>query len=333
MTIVVKIKIVVKNKLINNQYRLQYKISFVYKKKEILLKKEAIVILGGGSAKGLAHIGALEIIEKHYEIKGILGTSMGSIIGGLYAAGKSPTEIKKIFKGYKLLDYLSIISFPFPHNGFVSSQKFEEMIFEKIGNIHIEDLKIPFVAVAYNLSKHQTVLINKGKLKFAMQASSSIPIVFSPFKSEGDFFIDGGIEYPLAVPFKNIFGDYFSIAVNVLQPIPIVPVFHEIKEKDKSKFFEENNLKEGLKSITDNQAFLASKSATVYQPDILINAHLPNVNSWEFMKVDEFYERGKYAAQKTFDKLKTENKSFTNLLTEKYEQLKEKIGKIKIKYP
>ena len=296
------------------------------------MKKEAIVILGGGSAKGLAHIGALEEIEKHFEIKGIVGTSMGAIVGGLYSLGKTTKEIKNIFSEYTLFEYLSLISFPFSHNGFLNSRKFEEMIFGKVGNVKIENLKLPFVAISYNLSKHKTVLINKGKLAYAMRASSSLPIIFSPFKSEGDLFVDGGIEYPLGVPFKDIFGEYFSIAVNVLPPVPIVPEFHEINKKDKTKFFEENNIKESLNSIIDNQAFLASKSASIYKPDILINAYLDEVNSWEFMKVKELYDCGKFATQKSINDLKTDNKSFPDLLSEKFEQLKDRITKIKIKY-
>jgi len=296
------------------------------------LKKEAIVILGGGSAKGLAHIGALEIIEKHFYIKGIIGTSMGSIVGGLYATGKTPLEIKNIFDNFSIFDYLSIISFPFSHNGFVSSHKFEEMIFRHIGNINVEDLQIPFIAVSYNLSNHRTVLVNRGKLKYAMRASSSLPIVFSPFKSNGNLFVDGGIEYPLAVPFKNIFGKYYSIAVNVLPSIPLVPEFCEITSKDKPKFLEENNIKESLKSVIDNQAFLASKAASIYQPDLLIDAYFAEANSWDFMKVNEFYKKGKSAAQKAIDDSRLQNKSVAEILNEKYEQLRNKIKTIKLHY-
>ncbi|WP_424688119.1 patatin-like phospholipase family protein [Halarcobacter ebronensis] len=162
-------------------------------------KKSVSLVLGSGGARGYAHIGVIEtLLSKNYEIKSISGTSMGALIGGLYACGKLE-EFKQWVLTIDPLEILKLLDLSFSKTGLIKGEKIFEKIEELIGDICIEDLDISFTAVASDIIKQKEVWIQKGKLIDAIRASIAIPTMFTPKKIGADFLVDGGILNPLPV--------------------------------------------------------------------------------------------------------------------------------------
>ena len=146
-------------------------------------KKTVSLVLGSGEARGYAHIGVIEALLTHgYEIKSISSSSMGALIGGLYACGK-----------LELLDVAKLIDFSFTGTGIIQGDKVFHVIEEMIGDVRIEELPIPFTAVATDLMKQKEVWIQKGKLIDAIRASVAIPTIFTPKKIAERYLVDGGV--------------------------------------------------------------------------------------------------------------------------------------------
>ncbi len=258
-------------------------------------KKSAIVVLGGGAARGFAHIGVLEAVEKAYDIRGIIGTSMGSIIGGLYACGYKSTEILQFAQDINPLEMLTYLKMDVVRGGLVRRTKLHDYLSELTHDIKIQYLHIPFRTVAFDLVSRKSILFDQGDLADAMIASSSLPFIFKPYEY-GDYrFVDGGIQYPLPVEFARLFDKkYEVIAVNVLPPIEnqtalydpesIVAIDEDLERA--TSFYQ------GIRSTEYMQAFLSLRSLNYTQPDILISAYDESLEGWDFMKADAFYRLG-----------------------------------------
>jgi NTE family protein len=287
------------------------------------MKKEARLILGGGAAYGLAHIGAIEAIRAEFRISGIVGTSMGAIIGGLYALGKTPREILALALDSKsalvfnpgLVNYqplkLSLDLIKSLHN----KNKIMDVFAKLIGDARIEALDLPFVAVAYDLNLRQTILIDKGPLTGAMRASSSLPLLFSPHEMNGHLFVDGGIEHPLPVAFKDLVPGNFTIAVNVLPPVSreAVRIGKPAKEMDSDLRAHEVV----IQSILQNQGFVAIQAMLQNPPDLFIDTHNPGKNMFDLADVEDFYDFGYQAAKESLARMA--EPSFMNQLLNRYQ--------------
>ncbi|MCD6212684.1 MAG: patatin-like phospholipase family protein, partial [Sulfurovum sp.] len=162
-------------------------------------KQTVSLVLGSGGARGYAHIGVIEELLKHdYEIKSISGSSMGALIGALYACGKL-NEYKKWTLELDIFDVASLVDFSFTGTGIIQGDKVFRVIEKMIGDVMIEDLPIPFTAVATDLIKQKEVWIQKGRLVDAIRASIAIPTVFTPKKIEERYLLDGGVLNPLPI--------------------------------------------------------------------------------------------------------------------------------------
>ncbi|MND97460.1 NTE family protein RssA [compost metagenome] len=163
--------------------------------------KRVALVLGSGGARGYAHIGVIEELEaRGYEIACIAGSSMGAVIGGIYAAGKLPVYRRWV----ETLDYLDVlrlldVSFSL---GAIRGERIFGRIRAFLGEINIEDLPIPYTAVATDLTNQQEIWFQEGCLHQAMRASAAIPSLFTPVVQGSRVLVDGGL----------------------LNPIPIVPV-------------------------------------------------------------------------------------------------------------
>lgn len=180
-----------------------------------MLNRKVSLVLGSGGARGYAHIGVIEILqEKGYEINAISGSSMGALIGGLYAAGKLD-EFKQWILTLDYFDIFKLITFSSMSGGLVDAQKVFDKIAIMIGDVNIEDLDIKYVAVATDINTQKEVLFTKGKLVDAIRASVSIPTIFSPIVQNDMILVDGGVLNPL--PINTIEGndENLIIAVNL----------------------------------------------------------------------------------------------------------------------
>lgn len=172
------------------------------------------LVLGAGSSKGFAHIGVLKILESNkIPIHLIVGTSVGSAVGSLYAYGIDAFSLQKLAISVNQGDIVDPLIIP--SNGFIKGEKLEEFINKWVRNTSMEKLKIPFYAVATDLEKGHEIVFAKGNTGTAVRASCSIPGIFRPVKISDRLYVDGGVVSPVAVEAARRHGADVVIAVDV----------------------------------------------------------------------------------------------------------------------
>ena len=156
------------------------------------MKKVALALASGGP-RGFAFIGAIEeLLQRGYTISSIAGTSAGSLVGGIYAAG-GLQQFKEWLFGLDSLKVVSLMDFSLSKNYLVKGEKVMDAIKERVPEVNIEDLPIPFAAVATDLYTGEEVVFREGPLFEAIRASISIPSMFKPVKWQGRTLVDGGM--------------------------------------------------------------------------------------------------------------------------------------------
>ncbi|HHT49847.1 MAG TPA: patatin-like phospholipase family protein [Firmicutes bacterium] len=175
-------------------------------------KPPVALVLGGGSAWGLSHIGLLKSLEENgVPIDLLVGTSMGSIIAGLYAAGYSVDNIIEIFTS---LDLTTLLEIPFPPGGgFIETKGLQQYLDTLLGGKTYEMLDIPCYPVAVNLKTGEVQALNQGKVSTGIQASIAIPGVFPPVLIEDQYYVDGGLKNQVAADVAADLGAEIIIAV------------------------------------------------------------------------------------------------------------------------
>ena len=159
----------------------------------VAMKKKIALVLSGGGARGLAHIGAIETLESHgYEITSIAGCSMGALIGGMYAAGKLP-EVKDWVLALDRRKVLSLVDFSLSLTHLVKGDRVMEALKEIVPDVNIEDLPIPYTVVATDWNSGKEVIFDHGSLYDAIRASISIPLFLNPVRREDMLLVDGGL--------------------------------------------------------------------------------------------------------------------------------------------
>ena len=160
-------------------------------------KKDVALVLSSGGARGLAHIGAIEELLAHgYRITSIAGSSMGALVGGVYAAGKLEA-FRDWVKDIDKKRMLELIDFSLSINHLAKGDRIIEAIMEFVPDVAIEDLPIPYCAVATDLTSGREVLFNKGSLFKAIRASITLPTFYKPVERDGMVLIDGGVINPI----------------------------------------------------------------------------------------------------------------------------------------
>ena len=280
-------------------------------------KKTVSLVLGSGGARGYAHIGVIKELEAQgFEIKSISGSSMGALIGGLYAAGKLE-EYENWVKNFNIIDILKLIDFTFSKDGMINGEKVFSKIEQMIGDVKIEDLNIDFTATATDIQNRKEVWLQKGCLSDALRASIAIPTLFTPKELNGRLLFDGGILNPIPiVPTNSQFSD-LVIAVNLNDDFKINKKQKKKIEKEKNRFhqaiidFFQNNVKkkESLsyfqlinKSIETMQEVISRHQLASHKPDIMINISSQVCEFYDFHKADEIISHGQEVAKKALQK-------------------------------
>lgn len=180
------------------------------------MPKRINLVLGSGGARGLAHIGVIkELISRDYRICSITACSMGALVGGLYAAG-GLDDYEQWMRQLTRWDVLRFMDFSMgSSNGMMKGDKIMEKLSGWIGDVQIEDLDIPFTAVAADINSRKEVWIHSGSLVDAIRASISVPGVFTPQVIKNRVLVDGGILNPLPIPPATIDGDIKTLAVSL----------------------------------------------------------------------------------------------------------------------
>lgn len=179
------------------------------------LKKQKVKIglaLGGGGARGFTHLGALKAFEE-YGIKfdAVAGTSVGSLVGALYCAGYTFEQMYRIAKEVEVKDIRTSKVFFMPSK----TDGLEKIIVDELGDINIEDLKIPFCAVAVDLKTTDEVHLQKGNLAKAVAGSCCVPGVFQPVEFEDKLLCDGGLKNTVPANVLKLMGCDYVVSIDI----------------------------------------------------------------------------------------------------------------------
>lgn len=286
--------------------------------------KQVALALSGGGARGIAHIGVIEaLIENGYNIRSIAGTSMGALIGGVYAKGSLP-EFKKWLLSITRIEMLRFLDLTTVKGGLVKGEKIVQAISQFISDTRIEDLDIPYSAVAVDLTNHSEVEYSSGSLMEAIRASISIPTVFTPVHKGSSLLVDGGVLNPLPINRVRRHEGDILVAVNVNANLPFTPLpgnpdhveyekgYHKVMEMLNSRWSEmihHNRKKSGgrkavnlfeviAESINMMQDRMMQDAIREHKPDILIQVSNRMSTIFDFYKAEMIIEEGRKAAQK-----------------------------------
>ncbi len=211
---------------------------FKFKKRELPSRPKIGLALGGGGARGAAHVGVLKVLEKEgIKFDYITGTSIGAVVGGLYSAGVPLKDMESAFESGKLMRNFMTVPLTFriavapvlfvprlfgskPYDGLYRGNKFRNYVKKDITvhELDIQELKVPFSAVSLNLVDGQPYMIQRGNLGYAMQASTAVPGLRKPVEVEDKLLVDGGVICNLPVKQCREMGADIVIAINIDHP-------------------------------------------------------------------------------------------------------------------
>ncbi len=259
-------------------------------------KRKIGLALGGGAARGLAHIGVLEVLEKEgIPIDMIAGTSAGAAIGALYAEGKDATRIKDLALDMGWRRLAPLVDLALPKTGFIGGRKIKKLLQSIIGDIEFRDLRIPLACVATDIMTGEEVVINQGSVLEGVRASISIPVIFTVAKRKGRYLVDGGLVTPVPVSVLKRMGADFIIAVNVM-PDPSARV------QQAEEFRKPNIISVIMQSIYISSYLLVAPS--LKGADIAIEPQVAHIGVGDFRRTQECILRGEWAAQGSLPEIK-----------------------------
>jgi NTE family protein len=285
-----------------------------------MTKTKVHLVLASGGARGVAHIGVIERLEEEgYEIVEISGCSMGAVIGGLYAAGELGKYKEWLLK-LQRADVFRLLDFTFAKHGFLKGEKVFSTITDLIEPRNIEDLKIPFCAVATDLNTGEEVIFKKGDLYHALRASISIPGIFTPVNVSNStaLLVDGGVVNPLPLNQVHRSENGIIVAVNInskgQKPKIMIKEKEKDLDKDNSGWFninwptwkrDDNNKERGFMDVLTTsyehmQHQLIARDLRLYQPEVLIEIPRETCGVFDFHKSKELIELGRQAFDEQF---------------------------------
>lgn len=268
------------------------------------MKKDITLVLSGGGARGIAHIGVIEeLVKLNVNIASISGTSMGALIGGIYAVGKLE-EFKQWMLKVNRTKIFKLIDFSFSTQGLVKGERIFNEIKEFITDVNIEDLPIKYTATAFDIANGREVVFDKGSLYNAIRASISIPTIFTPLTLGDSVFVDGGVVNNIPINTAKRVQNDIVIAVNVNAGVADdVVYFSEIEQltkqdkgtnktshrmnKNVNYFFLVNN---SLVTMTNHISNLILEK---YPPDVLVEIPRNGAGIFEFYNAKAIINSGK----------------------------------------
>ena len=190
--------------------------------------------LGSGSARGLAHIGVLKVLDReHLPIRMIAGTSIGALIGGAYAVGVTPQEMEEIALSVDIRQLVSLVDIARPTTALVNGRHVEEFIRSVVDDKTFADTRIPFECVAADVANEQEVVLREGDLASAIRASLSTPVIFAPVERDGRMLVDGAVLNPVPVDVARDMGADVVVAItNLGIPRSRIPVYSNNRDEE-----------------------------------------------------------------------------------------------------
>lgn len=286
------------------------------------MKKNVALVLSSGGSRGCAHIGAINMLEKNgYKITSVAGTSMGALVGGIYATGQLQ-QFEEWISSLDILEVLRLIDFSISKKGLVKGKKIIDKIRQIVPERNIEDLSIPFCAVATDIIGETEAVFTEGNLFKAIRASISIPTVFQPVKIGDRYFVDGGLTNPIPVNRVKRYKGDLLIVVNISSPISYEKKSIETEKLSDNRYSEQiklikeklNNLIPtkktddiGIFNLTNNSIGtmmrkISDLTLEQQKPDLLINISKEAFGTYDFYKAKEIIIEGERA---TLDALRS----------------------------
>ncbi len=294
--------------------------------------KNISLVLGSGGARGLAHIGIIQVLEERgYTIGSISGSSMGALIGGIYAAGKLDVYTDWVC-ALDRFDVLRLLDVSFSGAAIFKGEKLINTLRKLIGEQDIADLPITYTAVATDLDANKEVWFSQGPLWDAIRASIAFPTIFSAFSHNGRTLVDGGLlnPVPIAPTLRDMTDMTIAVSLNGASPstpeeldvIESVPEKHNDYRQKVLDFIDslpwgngrdEKEEEAGFfdiisKSIDVMQLTISNFKLAAYKPDILIEIPADICTIYEFERAAELIEIGRREATArldVFDRLNT----------------------------
>jgi len=257
--------------------------------------KTVSLVLGSGGARGLAHIGIIHVLEERgYDIRSIAGCSVGALVGGIYAAGKL-NEYEGWVRRLTKFDMVNLMDIAWVGGGLVKGDKIINRMRELVGDRQIEDLPIPFTAVATELESGREVWLSEGPLFDAIRSSCSLPIFFTPTRYREKMLVDGGVVNP--VPIAPVFDDHtdITIAVNLggkprHEPAPA-------RKKTVGAYDVAYLVFDAMQST------IARQKLAAYPPDLTIEIPRDAARTFDIDRAAELIELGREAAEAVLDRV------------------------------
>ncbi|TNE39193.1 MAG: hypothetical protein EP347_05015 [Alphaproteobacteria bacterium] len=304
-----------------------------------MTKKKFGLALGGGAALGWAHIGILRVLaENGIEVDLVAGTSMGSIVGGSFAAGKLDT-LEEHARAITWSKMLSLADMKLGRSGLFAGDKVVRMLVDNLGGVNIENLELPFAAVAVDLVKGEQVVFKSGLLTDAIRASISLPGIFAPVHRGDQWLVDGGLVNTVPVSVCRDMGAEVVVGVNVVadylsraESVGLLDTDNsdgslseaEKKEVERTKgviaklqewkqVVSERRQREpkgpGLLGIGVSAGSLVMRELAKGQlernpPDVLIEPKVGQIMSFEFHRASELIEIGRECAKSRMDDIR-----------------------------
>lgn len=288
------------------------------------MKQKVSLVLGGGGARGMAHIGVIEEFQNQgYEIVSLAGSSMGALVGAFFAMGKLD-EFKQFLLSIDKIKIVNLLDFSLSKKGFIKGNKIINRLKKISPDINIEDLKIPFVAIAADIKNYEEVVFKTGSIYQAIRASISIPSVFAPVVLQDKLLVDGGVVNNIPINRIKRFKNDILVAVDVNANIPYTKIKSLTNQKYLSEISHSQKLKNFRKQIKGiNFHFLDKKNndmglfdllnKTIHfmifnnskeilkknNPDLFIKISQDACGVFEFYKAKELIEVGREAAKQS----------------------------------
>lgn len=299
--------------MVKNSRTLLKKMRFLKSK-----KPKVGLALGSGSARGLAHIGVLKVLKTEgIPIDVVTGTSIGALIGSIYAAGR---EVKTLEKLVLNTDWKKTVALFLPtlsKSGLVNGRKVEALLKTFVGNKKFEELQCPFAAVATDIESGEEIVIAQGDLIRAIRASISLPGIFTPVRYGDRFLVDGGMVDPIPADVARRMGADIVIAVNVIPDVEKKVKAVRIR-KISSQKSKERKAKGFLKAIrgggapnifqvllrTINIMECEIAKARLKEADIIIEPDIERIRLIDFYRGKEAISAGEKATQGALPQIK-----------------------------
>lgn len=300
------------------------------------VRETVSLALGSGGARGLAHIGIIESLTRQgYRITSISGASMGSLVGGIYAAGELDAY-KRWVCALKLSDVLRFVDFAFSKAGIIKGDRIIETLRSMVGEHAIENLPLSYTAVATDIDRQREVWISNGSLFDAIRASIAVPGVFTPHVYRGMTLVDGGLLNP--VPIAPTFRDFTDLTIAVNLNAVVSPArggdraprsargktaqSRHTAEARSGELSYQERIRQFLDSIGESlggdeeqlglfdltlQSFetmqnaIAAMKLAAYRPDVLIDVPRDSCSAHEFHRAAELIELGDRLAEEAMD--------------------------------